>query len=202
MTAARFVCALVLSLFLCAPALAAEGTVLRIEGPRFFVDLGAQDGLRAGDSVEILRVVELYDPDQKRQLRDRFALGTGVVVEVGEVLTLVGAEQAVLDRLQPGDVVVAQDRPPPPELVSLPIPTPGAVGIGAEPASCATVSGLKKLVAAGVIGPDEQVTGVLTGHLLKDPDVVVRYHQGGHARSNAPTRCAADLSSVMTALDA
>ena len=75
-----------------------------------------------------------------------------------------------------------------------------AAGIGAEPASCATVAGLKKLVAAGVIGPDEHVTGVLTGHLLKDPDVVVRYHQGGHARSNAPTRCAADLSSVMAAL--
>lgn len=51
-------------------------------------------------------------------------------------------------------------------------------GIGAEPASCATVAGLKKLVAAGTIPSDATVCGVLTGHLLKDPDIVVHYHQG------------------------
>ncbi len=53
-----------------------------------------------------------------------------------------------------------------------------AAGIGAEPASCATVAGVRKLVAAGTIRPDEHVCAVLTGHLLKDPDAVVRYHQG------------------------
>lgn len=75
-----------------------------------------------------------------------------------------------------------------------------AAGIGAEPASCATVAGIRKLVAAGVIQPGQTVTGVLTGHLLKDPDVVVKYHQGGHARSNAPTRCGATLDEVLAAL--
>ena len=53
-----------------------------------------------------------------------------------------------------------------------------AAGIGAEPASCATVAGIRKLVAAGVIRPDEHVCGILTGHLLKDPDIVVGYHRG------------------------
>jgi len=53
-----------------------------------------------------------------------------------------------------------------------------AAGIGAEPASCATVAGVRKLCHAGVIRPDDQVCGVLTGHLLKDPDTVVRFHQG------------------------
>ncbi|MEW5929744.1 MAG: threonine synthase [Gemmatimonadota bacterium] len=53
-----------------------------------------------------------------------------------------------------------------------------AAGIGAEPASCASVAGIRRLTAAGVIRPDERVCAILTGHLLKDPDAVVRYHRG------------------------
>ncbi|MAY74504.1 MAG: threonine synthase [Phycisphaerae bacterium] len=52
-----------------------------------------------------------------------------------------------------------------------------AAGIGAEPASCATVAGLRRLVREGVIKPGERIAGILTGHLLKDPDVVVNYHK-------------------------
>lgn len=50
-------------------------------------------------------------------------------------------------------------------------------GIGAEPASCCSVAGAKKLAEAGIIHPDEKVVGILTGNLLKDPDAVVGYHQ-------------------------
>jgi len=80
-----------------------------------------------------------------------------------------------------------------------------AAGIGAEPASCATVAGLKKLVAAGTIRPDEDVVGVLTGHLLKDPDTVVGYHQGTLAgirssHANAPRKAAATLEAVLAAV--
>jgi threonine synthase len=41
------------------------------------------------------------------------------------------------------------------------------------------VAGVKKLVAKGVIKKDESVVGILTGNLLKDPDIVIKYHQGG-----------------------
>lgn len=54
----------------------------------------------------------------------------------------------------------------------------GRSGIGCEPASAASVAGLKKLVAAGTISADADVVCVLTGHLLKDPDYVYRYHTG------------------------
>jgi len=54
----------------------------------------------------------------------------------------------------------------------------GRAGIGSEPASAASVAGLKKLVAAGTIPADADVVAVLTGHLLKDPDYVYRYHTG------------------------
>jgi threonine synthase len=52
----------------------------------------------------------------------------------------------------------------------------GRCGIGCEPASAATLAGLKKLVAAGTVQPGEDVVAVLTGHVLKDPDYVYRYH--------------------------
>jgi threonine synthase len=50
-------------------------------------------------------------------------------------------------------------------------------GIGAEPASACSVAGAKKLVAKGVINPDDLVVGILTGHLLKDPEAVLNYHR-------------------------
>lgn len=52
-----------------------------------------------------------------------------------------------------------------------------ASGIGAEPASCCSVAGAKKLVDNGVIKPDESVVGILTGNVLKDPDAVIGYHK-------------------------
>ena len=56
--------------------------------------------------------------------------------------------------------------------------TIGRAGIGCEPASAASLAGVKKLVAAGKISPHQDVVAVLTGHLLKDPDYILRYHAG------------------------
>ena len=52
----------------------------------------------------------------------------------------------------------------------------GAGGMGCEPASAASVAGVKKLVAEGIIGRDERVVCILTGHQLKDPTATVAYH--------------------------
>ncbi|WP_297897346.1 threonine synthase [Methanobrevibacter sp.] len=46
-------------------------------------------------------------------------------------------------------------------------------GIGVEPASAASIAGLKKLVAEGVIDKGEQVVCIVTGHLLKDPNTAI-----------------------------
>jgi len=54
----------------------------------------------------------------------------------------------------------------------------GAGGLGCEPASAASVAGARKLVAEGVIGRDERVVCILTGHQLKDPTATVAYHSG------------------------
>src|SRR6266478_2126328 len=44
----------------------------------------------------------------------------------------------------------------------------GRCGIGCEPASAATLAGIRKLTAAGVIDKSADVVAVLTGHVLKD----------------------------------
>jgi threonine synthase len=54
----------------------------------------------------------------------------------------------------------------------------GRSGIGCEPASAATLAGIKKLTAAGVIDEGADVVAVLTGNVLKDPDYIHRYHTG------------------------
>jgi threonine synthase len=48
----------------------------------------------------------------------------------------------------------------------------GRDGIGCEPASATTVAGIRKLE----INENESVVAVLTGHVLKDTDYVIKYH--------------------------
>lgn len=66
----------------------------------------------------------------------------------------------------------------------------GLCGIGCEPASAATLAGIRKLTAAGIMRPDADVVAVLTGNVLKDPDYIYRYHTGqltAHSGPIAPT---------------
>ncbi|HEY2498840.1 MAG TPA: threonine synthase [Candidatus Angelobacter sp.] len=46
----------------------------------------------------------------------------------------------------------------------------GSEGIGCEPASAATLAGLKKLSVAGFVKPADTIVLILTGHMLKDVD--------------------------------
>ncbi|QSH42561.1 threonine synthase [Lentisphaerota bacterium] len=82
-----------------------------------------------------------------------------------------------------------------------------AAGIGAEPASCCSVAGAKKLVDAGVIKADESVVGILTGNILKDPDAVIGYHKDelGHMGikgtfANKPQVIKAEVEAVKAAI--
>lgn len=66
-------------------------------------------------------------------------------------------------------------------------------GIGVEPASAASVAGIRKLVENGMIDRNEKIVCVVTGHLLKDPDTVIK-------QCEPPTEIDADLSSLLAAL--
>ena len=52
----------------------------------------------------------------------------------------------------------------------------GRDGIGCEPASATTVAGIRKMRFEGFIKPGEHVVAILTGHVLKDTDYVINYH--------------------------
>jgi threonine synthase len=74
-----------------------------------------------------------------------------------------------------------------------------ASGAGCEPASAASVAGARKLAAQGVIRRGERVVAVLTGHILKDPGLLLRYHQESDPpppRANRPVEIDPTLSAV------
>jgi threonine synthase len=66
-------------------------------------------------------------------------------------------------------------------------------GIGVEPASAASVAGIKKLAKLGLIDRNERIVCVVTGHLLKDPDTVIK-------QCEPPIEINADLPSLLSAL--
>lgn len=77
----------------------------------------------------------------------------------------------------------------------------GRYGLGCEPASGASLAGLKLLRQQGVIAPDETAVCILTGHQLKDPNVTVKYHiETNGAYSNRPIEVANDLEAVINAM--
>jgi threonine synthase len=74
----------------------------------------------------------------------------------------------------------------------------GKHGLGCEPASAATIAGLKHLRAEGVIGADEKVACVLTGHPLKDPNITVNYHKERQGQfSNPPIEAPNNLDEII-----
>jgi threonine synthase len=87
----------------------------------------------------------------------------------------------------------------------------GRDGIGCEPASATTVAGIRKLVTQGAILEHETVVAVLTGHVLKDTDYVMRYHgetlvapDGETIRgsfTNSPIRVAASREALAKILE-
>ena len=90
----------------------------------------------------------------------------------------------------------------------------GSDGIGCEPASAATLAGVRKLVSASKIASDEMVVGVLTGNLMKDPNYTVAYHTNSLALerkegrvaiegrfANRPARVAADKKQILDLLN-
>lgn len=96
----------------------------------------------------------------------------------------------------------------------------GRFGYGCEPASAASVAGAELLRKEGIIQRGQTVVCILTGHVLKDPDVTVGYHTGLDAKAakqplpdaagwpmsqrgtwaNPPIKVADDLEEILRAM--
>jgi threonine synthase len=74
-------------------------------------------------------------------------------------------------------------------------------GFGCEPASAATVAGVKKLVEQGKIKNDETVVGILTGHMLKDFKSIINYHFDSKNRfANTPLTVEKNIKGILNIL--
>jgi len=82
----------------------------------------------------------------------------------------------------------------------------GRFGFGCEPASGASVAGLRALLESRVISRSDRVVCILTGHALKDPNVTVDYHRSssgkrGAAYANPPRQVVADIDAIAAMLE-
>ncbi len=71
-----------------------------------------------------------------------------------------------------------------------------AAGIGCEPASAASVAGVRQLRRQGVIRAGDSVVAVLTGHVLKDAESAMRFHERRGPRANPPIAIEPRVSDV------
>ncbi len=80
------------------------------------------------------------------------------------------------------------------------------IGIGCEPASAASLAGVRKLVTDGEIAQDASVVCVLTGNVLKDTDAITTYHlqdtgTGPNRYANRPVSIPATMDALRRVVD-
>jgi threonine synthase len=89
------------------------------------------------------------------------AIRIGDPVSYDKAVAAIGQTQGVVEEVTDAEIMAAKR-----EI--------DGMGIGCEPASAATLAGVKKLRAAGVMREGEKIVCVLTGHILKDADANYR----------------------------
>jgi len=97
----------------------------------------------------------------RRRFRVR-AETVATAIRIGDPVSYERAARAIQQTR--GVVAAVSDR----EILAAKAVVDGA-GIGCEPASAASLAGLRQLVRRGIVGRRDSVVAVLTGHLLKDP---------------------------------
>ena len=119
----------------------------------------------------VATAIKIGSPVSYERARRAIATTNGTVVEVSDDAIL--EAKAIIDR----------------------------AGIGCEPASAASLAGVRQLAQSGVIHPNHNVAAILTGHLLKDADATLDYHTKAHTtHSNRPIAIDATLDEVRRTL--
>jgi threonine synthase len=119
-----------------------------------------REGFRARAKVTpetVATAIRIGDPVSWERARRAIALTNGVVTDVTDAEILEAKEH--VDR----------------------------AGIGCEPASAASLAGVRRMVREGTITAGQRVVCVLTGHLLKDPDTVMAGARGSAIVEVDPT---------------
>lgn len=181
--------------------------VINAAGANTFYQLYERHGLRWNGGRPEARVIDgYYGGLDAEQLR---ASTIASAIEINRPVNLLKALRA-LDRCG-GVVREATDQ----EILDAKAKV-GAGGFGCEPASAASVAGARKLRQEGIIGADERVVCILTGHQLKDPTATVAYHSGDQktfddvlasrgvrraSHANRPIQVSNDLDQIIKAIE-
>lgn len=156
--------------------------VINAAGANTLYRLYEEEGLRwEGGRYDADKVAACY---QRMDAGDHHAHTVASAIEIGRPVNLPKALRAL--EIMDGVVREVDD-----ETILEHKAMVGRYGFGCEPASAASVAGAHRLVEEGVIGRDERVVCILTGHVLKDPDATVLYHTGIDVKSvqeQAPRR--------------
>jgi threonine synthase len=150
-----------------------------------FIDrLPMMTGIQAEGSSPVVRAIREGFPEVIPEIRPETvatAIRIGAPVNAEKALTAIretgGTAESVTDR----------------EILAMQRDLARKEGIGVEPASAASVAGVRKLAEAGIIDPAEHVVCVVTGHLLKDPETVIQ-------QCESPIEIDADLQSLLSLL--
>jgi threonine synthase len=132
--------------------------------------------------------------------RERYTVQAETIataIRIGDPASWARAERAIKETN--GMVLTATDE----EIIDAKVAI-DAAGVGCEPASAASVAGVRQLVANGTIKPGDRVVAVLTGHVLKDPGMLVELHQTrtDFDRANRPIEIDATVQAVEAVLQA
>ncbi|HWQ66489.1 MAG TPA: threonine synthase [Methanospirillum sp.] len=150
-----------------------------------FVDrMPMMTGIQAAGSQPVVRAIHENLPELIPDANPETiatAIRIGAPVNAEKVLTAI--------RMSGGTAAAVTDD----EILAMQRDLARKEGVGVEPASAASVAGVKKLVEAGVIDRNERIVCVVTGHLLKDPETVIK-------QCNPPVECDATLESLLAAL--
>ncbi len=113
-------------------------------------------------------------------------------IRIGDPASFVRAVHAI--RETEGVVLAVSDE----EILEAKAAVDGS-GIGCEPASAASVAGVRDLIRRGLMGPEQHAVAVLTGHILKDPGILLKYHRDTEpppTGANRPIEIEADIAAV------
>lgn len=156
--------------------------IVNAQGANTLYELVNDHGLRFNDGAVDQRVIDTYEAQYDAD--GRCAVTVASAIEIGRPVNLVKA----LRSLETMNGVVRQVSD---ESILDGKALVGRYGYGCEPASGASVAGLRLLRDEGVIAPSDRVVCILTGHGLKDPNATVDYHLAGAGASGSDSKSTA-----------
>lgn len=150
--------------------------VINAAGANTAYQLAAQRGLKwnagAFDRAQIKAYYDTLDADNRKADTLASAIEINRPVNLPKALRALDCCDGVVRAVPDAEILDAKAQV-------------GRGGLGCEPASGASVAGVKHLVAEGIIDKDASVVCILTGHVLKDSDETVAYHSADPATFEA-----------------